>query len=430
MSRIQISGLRWIIIALLFVATLLAYLDLQELSVLAPLLRQKLNIDDTQYAFITQGFLLAYTITFCLGGFVVDKLGVRNGLVLSLAWCSIATGGHVLADTAGELAFWRFFMGLGYPGIFLAAARAVSEWYPVQERALVYGIYVSGATFGGIVAYPLVVWMSLSWSWRGPFLITALIGLVMSAVWYMVYRKPEVHPWVTPQERDYVRTGRVEEEDGATAAFTWKDALKTRPFWAVAIGRFISDSTWMFYVLWLAKFLVEKHGMSIADVGRYGWIPWAFANAGSVAGGWFSGRLIRRGVDTRVARLIVLGVCATVRAFTFVLDIPMPTPMLLALIGIFMMCTTSWQVNLSVMNVDNYPARLVSTVAGVTTSFGTFSSVFFQSIVAWLLVHYSYRPVLVLISALSVVAYIVVYLIVRHAPKPFTARLEAVRSAG
>jgi ACS family hexuronate transporter-like MFS transporter len=272
--------------------------------------------------------------------------------------------------------------------------------------------------------------MTLNWSWRGPFLTTGLIGLVVSALWFLVYRRPEVHPWVTPRERDHVRAGRIEEQGASSAAFTFKHVLKTRPFWAVAIGRFISDSTWMFYVLWLAKFLVDQHGMSIEDVGRYGWIPWAFANVGSAAGGWCSGLLIRRGVDTRAARLTVLAVCAGIRAFTFLLAIPMSTPLLLTLIGVLMMCTTSWQVNLSVMNVDNYPARLVSTVAGVTTSFGTLSSVFFQSIVAWFLLNYSYRPVLILISMLSVTAYIVVHLIVRHAPKPFTAELETARSAG
>jgi len=430
LKRIQIPSLRWIIAGLLFVETLLAYLDLQALSVLAPMLRQQLDIGDSRYAFITQGFLLAYTLTFCVGGFFVDKLGVRNGLALCLVATSVTTGCHAMANTSGELAFWRFLMGLSYPGIFLAAARTVSEWYPVQERAFVYGLYVSGATAGAIVAYPLVVWMTLKWSWRGPFVIMGVVGLLVSALWFLLYRRPDIHPWVTEKEREYVRTGRIQEDPASIAGFTWKNVIKTRPFWAVAIGRLIADSTWMFYVLWLAKFLVEEHGMKIEDVGRYGWIPWAFANVGGVAGGWCSGQLIRRGIEIRIARLIVLGICAGVRAFTFLLGIPMPTPVLLTFVGVLMMCTSAWQVNLSVMNVDNYPARLVSTVAGVTTSFGTFSSVFFQSVVAWFLLNYSYRPVFVLISVLSVTAYIVVHLIVRHAPKPLTTELEATGSAG
>src|SRR5207245_2689153 len=169
------------------------------------------GIDNKGYAFITQAFLIAYTITFLLGGIVIDRLGVRLGLGLCLFLWSAANAMHALAHNGTELAAYRFLLGLFYPGAFLAAARAVSEWYPPPERAFVYGIYVSGATVGSMVAYPMVIFLSTHWSWRAPFLVTGAAGLFLSFIWVLIYRRPEQHPWVTDRERDYVNLGRPVE---------------------------------------------------------------------------------------------------------------------------------------------------------------------------------------------------------------------------
>src|SRR5207249_317256 len=221
------------------------------------------------YAFITQAFLMAYTIMFLLGGPVIDRLGVRWGLGLSLFLWSAANAMHALAHNATELAAYRFLLGLFYPGAFLAAARAVSEWYPIRERALVYGIYVSGAMVGSVVAYPMVVTFSSQWSWRAPFLVTGGAGLLLSIVWILIYRHPEQHPWVTANERELVKLGRPVEKEGEVQP-ALKLVLKSPVLWAVGIGRFITDSTWMFYVLWMPKFLVGFQGLSLQQLGRIG----------------------------------------------------------------------------------------------------------------------------------------------------------------
>src|SRR5215472_14592561 len=201
----KISGLRWVIASLLFTETLLAYLDLQEMSVLAPVLAKTIGMTNSQYAFVAQGFLVSYSVAFLLGGLVIDKLGVRWGLGASIFCWSVANALHALANTPNELAICRFLLGLAYPAAFVAAARAVSEWYPPKERALVYGISVSGATFGAIVAFPIVAWMVAHWTWRAPFLVTGIIGVLLSPIWLMVYYPPEYHPWVTDKERQYVK---------------------------------------------------------------------------------------------------------------------------------------------------------------------------------------------------------------------------------
>jgi ACS family hexuronate transporter-like MFS transporter len=425
---VKIPSLRWWIAGLLFIETLLAYLDLQELSVLAPVLLKQLGIGNRQYGFITQSFLVAYTITFLLGGMVVDRLGVRRGLGFSLFLWSAANAMHALAHNGTDLAIYRFILGLFYPGAFLAAARAVSEWYPEQERAFVYGIYVSGATVGSIIAYPMVVTLSTLYSWRAPFVVTGVAGLLLSIVWLLIYRRPEEHRWITERERQYVSQGRPKDTETA-AGGPWKLVIPTRVLWAVGIGRFIGDSVWMFYVLWLAKFLVDSQGLSIAEMGRVGWIPFLFADFGSIGGGWISGLLIRRGMPTRRARYAVLTAVTVVRSLTFVLIFRYTTPVLIGLISIFVMCTTAWQVNLSVMLVDKFPARAVATAAGITTSFGTFSTVFFTGGVAWVVQRYSYRPVFFLLSFLSVFAYAVVRLILHGDTASQLTKMAAVQSS-
>lgn len=428
----KIPSLRWVIAALLFAETLLAYLDLQEMSVLAPVLAKTIGMTNSQYAFVTQGFLVSYTVAFLLGGMVIDKLGVRWGLGASIFCWSVANALHALANTPNELAVCRFLLGLAYPAAFVAAARAVSEWYPAQERALVYGISVSGATFGAIVAFPIVAWMVAHWTWRAPFLVTGIIGVLLSPIWLMVYHPPERHPWITNEERQYVKS--VSPGEKLEAGWRWTSLLKTRPFWAVGIGRFISDSVWVFYVIWFAKFLTDSQGLSMRQLGRVGWIPFLFADVGFIGGGWLSGKLIKRGMTTRRARIALLTGTTVVRAFTFVLIARYSTPVLLLLVGIFVLCTTAWQVNLSVLLVDSYDPRVLATASGFTTSFGTFSTILFTAAVGWLLLHYSYRPVFVLLSVLSVVSYVAVLAILggtgaRARSETPTARLSESAAA-
>lgn len=406
MTPREIPPVRWLIAGVLFLETLVAYLDMQELAVLAPMLRKELGVGNNEYATITQAFLIAYTVSFLLGGLVIDRLGVRRALAIALTWWSIACALHAFANSPMELALCRMLLGLAYPAAFLSAARAVSEWYPPQERGFVYGLYISGATFGAIVAYPMVTWMSMVWNWRAPFLLTGIAGLVLVGAWLLIYYSPEAHPWVTAVEREYVTRDRPSVEVGTASPLP--ALVRSRVFWAVGLGRFIADNTWMFYALWLSKFLAEGNGLPMATVGAVGWIPFLFADIGGIAGGWFSGRLIRKGYAPRQARVAVLLLVSVVRTFTFVLAFQYSLPVLVALLSLFMMCTTAWQTNLNVMLVDTFPSRMIATAAGLTTSLGTLSSVFFTRGVAWLVEHHSYRPVFALISVLTVIGFAVV----------------------
>jgi ACS family hexuronate transporter-like MFS transporter len=251
--------------------------------------------------------------------------------------------------------------------------------------------------------------MTAQWTWRAPFLVTGALGILLSPIWLLVYHPPEHHPWVTEKERQYVKS--VSPGERLEPGWHWTSLLKTRTFWAVGIGRFISDSVWVFYVIWFAKFLTDAQGLSIRQMGKVGWIPFLFADIGFIGGGWLSGRLIKGGMASRPARITVLTGVTLVRAFTFILAARYSTPILLLLVGIFVLCTAAWQVNLSVLLVDSFDPRVLATASGFTTSLGTFSTILFTAAVGWIVQHYSYRPVFVLLSVLSLASYGAVVLI-------------------
>jgi len=431
----RLPSVRWIIAVFIFAETMLAYVDLQALSVLAPLLSEKLKITDVQYALITQAFLVAMTISFLLGGFLIDRLGVRWGLALSLAWWSVADILHVFASTPRELAICRFLLGLGYPGAFMSAARAISEWYPPQERGIVYGLSTAGATVGAVAAYPTVVWITSHHGWQAAFVYTGAAGLFFAAGWLMVYYNPAQHPWASKEELAYIKSEVV----GTSRIVSLQPVsgprlLRDRTFWAVAIGRFVGDNPWVFYAFWLPKFLAE-HGLGMAQIGRIGWIPFVFADLGSVGGGWLSGRLIQRGFSPRRARVTLLTLGLPVLSFVFVLGLIRSEYVLIALLSIFTMFTTSWLVNLNVIIVDSFPQSTIATLTGLTTCAGTFGGVFFTFAVGRVVQNYSYRPVFFVMALLSVSAYILVRWILPREEKQqevfvFARDCDVSKSAG
>jgi ACS family hexuronate transporter-like MFS transporter len=400
----KLPGVRWIIAGFIFAETMLAYVDLQVLSVLAPLLSEKLKITNTQYALITQAFLVGMTISFLLGGSLIDRLGVRWGLALSLAWWSVADILHIFATTPMGLATCRFLLALGYPGAFMAAARAISEWYPPQERGIVYGLSTAGATVGAVVSYPTVVWITSHYGWQAAFVYTGVAGLFFVVGWLLVYYSPAQHPWASKEELAYVEAGTGTPVVSLAAP---TGLLRDRTFWAVAVGRFVGDNPWVFYAFWLPKFLAE-HGLSLAEIGRIGWIPYVFADLGSVGGGWLSGKLIQRGFSPQRARVSLLTLGLPVLSFVFVLGSIRSELALIALLSLFMMFTTSWLINLNVIVVDTFPPRMIATTTGMTTCAGTFGGVFFTYAVGRIVQSYSYRPVFFVMALLSLSAYVLV----------------------
>ena len=292
---VRVSKLRWAILAMLFAATVLNYVDRQTLSILASQVQKDLGIDDLGYARIVQSFLIAYALSYLGAGWVTDKLGAKLTLALFLGWWSLANMATGWVRNAAQLGFARLMLGIGEPGVYTAGPKAVAEHFPLQERGFAIGVYTAGAMIGATIAPPLIAWLSLQYGWRAAFVVTGAAGFVWLAVWLLVYRSP-----------DGAEPARTKEP------IRWGPILRDRRVWGLAVARMIADPVWYFYLFWFPKYLTDERGMGLMQVASVAWIVYLAADVGSIGGGWFSGRLIRAGIAPARSRLIAMTCAAAV----------------------------------------------------------------------------------------------------------------------
>src|SRR5258706_3805204 len=302
----QIGHYRWVICGLLFFATTINYIDRAVLGVLAPDLQKKFTWTDTQYGDINMAFSAAYAIGFLLAGWFLDRVGTRIGYTVSLVIWSFAAASHALARSALGFSLARFFLGLGEAGNFPAAIKTTAEWFPRRERAFATGIFNAGSNIGALLARLLVPIIALKWGWQAAFSATGSIGFIWVALWLPLYRNPEQHPLVSPQELALIQS---DGQEPATKV-PWIKLLPHRQTWAFAAGKFLTDPIWWFYLTWSAKFFADKFKVDLKSIGPPLITIYLLADIGSVAGGWLSSWLIKRGNSPNVSRKVALSECA------------------------------------------------------------------------------------------------------------------------
>ncbi|MCU1257302.1 MAG: major facilitator superfamily 1, partial [Bryobacterales bacterium] len=270
--------LRWAFIAFAFVATVINYLDRQTLSVIAPVLRQKLHFGDIEYSRMVTAFLLAYTIGNAISGSMIDRLGTRWGYAVCMLWWSAASLLHAFARSAFSLGACRFLLGIGEAGNWPAAVKVVAEWFPDRERALASGVFNSGSSIGAMIAPPLVAWIVLRFGWPSAFFSIGAIGFVWVAIWLRFYFTPPA----------------VKKEALAPPPPTM-GLLRERFVWSLMLAKIFFDPAWYFYIFWFPQYLSSVRHFDLAKIGIYGWIPFLTADVGNLAGGAFAALLLRRG---------------------------------------------------------------------------------------------------------------------------------------
>src|SRR4051794_31451665 len=247
------SHVRWTVCALLFFATTINYVDRQVLSILAKTLEKEIGWNDIEYGYITAAFQAAYAIGLLTAGRLMDRLGTRKGYGLAITVWSLAAMAHAAATSAVTFGIARAMLGLGEAANFPACIKTVAEWFPKKERALATGIFNSGANIGNIVTPALVPLLTEHFAWNGTFVITGLTGFLWLVFWLWLYRKPEEHPGVSQAELDLINSDPRE----STAAIPWAKLIPRKETWAFAIGKFLTDPIWWFYLFWLPKYLQE-----------------------------------------------------------------------------------------------------------------------------------------------------------------------------
>jgi ACS family hexuronate transporter-like MFS transporter len=376
----RIPRLRWIVITLIFCATVVNYIDRQTVSVLKKSISDDLGLSNADYAAIQNSFLVFYGISQMVSGRLYDRIGTRLGFVFSIVVWSFAAVMHAFARTASSFRLWRAVLGFGEAGNWPGAAKAVGEWFPVRERALGMGIFNTGAALGGAVSTPIIAWLATAYGWRSTFVLTGVLGFAWLLAWLLVYRTPERHPWITDEERSYILDGRGAATSGEELQWNpgWRGLLKYRQTWAVVLGRFITDPIWWLYVFWLPSYFQDARGFSLAQIGWSAWFPFLCAGVGALTGGWASGHLIGKGWPVDRARKAVMAAGALLTpAGIFAMWADSPYVALL-LMGVVLFGFQVWVNNLQTLPSDFFPRSAVASVFGLGGTSAAIASVIYN----------------------------------------------------
>lgn len=396
----KIKGMRWWIVVLLFLAAVLNYVDRQTLSALAPTIQGDLNMDDNDYANVVNIFLVGYTIAYLISGRVTDKIGTRAGMAFFVAWWSIANMLTAAARGVTSLSTYRFMLGLGEAGVWPAASKAVSEWFPAKERGVAIGLYTMGATIGATIAPYIVIplathtytqtmpvianMLGQGTGWRLAFIITGIIGLLWLIPWIITYRKPDKSKLITASELNIIQESEAKESpEGAETknVWSWKQVLLFRGTWLLLIGRLITDPVWYFYQFWFPKYLTTDRGLNQEEL-KITWLIYLAAGIGSLLGGLLSGGLIKRGSTPASSRMWVMLGCACMMPLSpFIAEV---TGLSFSMVLTFctVLASLAWLTNISALVVDVVPKHSLGTVFSVVAAGSTVGGIIMNMIVA------------------------------------------------
>lgn len=388
------SRLRWLMIALVFTATAINYLDRQTLSVVVPVLMTQFHMTAGAYSRVIFAFMLAYTIMNAVSGPLIDRLGTRIGYALTTAWWSVAAVLHSLATGVWSLGVYRFLLGMGEAGNWPAGVKVVTEWFPVKERALASGIFNSGSALGAIIAPPLVVWIVLIEGWRAPFAVIGAAGLVWVVVWLAIYR--------TPKE--------VVDEVSLPPAPPWS-LFRTRFVWSFTVAKLFLDPVWYFYIFWFPEYLKRARHFDLASIGEYAWIPFLVAGAGNILGGWLSSVLLQRALSVTVARKIAVSVFIVLMT-SAIPAVLVPEPAVsIALVSLAMLGYTGVTANMLAFPADAFPKNVVASIWGLAGTGSGFGGMVFALATGWLVDRYSYVPVFIGFGLIPLAALAIIWFI-------------------
>ena len=387
---------RWWILAMLFCVTMINFIDRQTLSVTAPKLREIFQLSNTQYGIIVSAFQFGMVAGEFPMGWLMDRQGARSGLTFAVIWWSIANSMHALARSLTHFALFRFWLGTGECGNFSGGNKVVAQWFPVKERAFAVGIFNSASMIGTMVAPFLIVPVLHRYGWQTAFLVPSVLGMIWAAVWWRFYRSPEDHPHLSPAEAAYIRSDQAPGPSGPRP--TNRQLLRHKEVWGLMLCRLLVGPVVQFYIYWLPEYLYRQRGFTLTDVAFFAWVPFFFGDLGSVSGGWASGFLIRRGYSVRAARVITMGVGATLCFMSLAVVLVKTIPVALFAICVVLFGHTTVSANMFAAMSDLFPSSAVARVTGLTGIASGLSGMAFPLMTGWLVDHVSYTPVFAMAS--------------------------------
>ena len=411
----RVGNYRWMIVALLFAATVINYIDRQMLGVLKPLLQSDLGWSERDYAGVVFWFQTAYAIGYIGFGRIVDLIGARLGYAVAFVIWTIAHIAHGGVYTVTQFAAARFGLGIGEAGNFPAGIKAVTEWFPAKERAFAIGLFNAGANIGAIITPLVVPLLTVAYGWRAAFVITGLATSVWLVFWLVMYRRPREHKRVSATELAYIEQDPVDP----VTQIPWARIAATKETWAYALGKFCIDPIWWFFLFWLPGYLATRYELNILQFGPPLVAIYLLSDVGSVAGGWASSRMMKAGKSVNFARKATMLGCAFAVTPIFFAQSYDNLWVAVLVIGIATAAHQAFSANLYTLPSDLFPRSAVGSVIGIGGTAGAVGGMIFTLYTGEILERIgSYTPIFIVAGSAYFVALGIIHLL--------TPRLERV----
>lgn len=405
-----IPHLRWYIAVLLCLASALNYLDRQTLAVLIDTIKTELNLNNADYGAINFWFLASYGVMYAGSGLIIDRIGTRRGFVLFVVGWSIANMLHMFATAVSHFSFFRFLLGVFEPGSFTGGVRAVSEWFPMRDRALAVGIFNAGTAFGSMAAVPIVSVIALQWGWRAGFFVTGALGLVWATAWWVLYKLPRDHPRITDEERNLILRDQSETPHGDRPV-PLRTLLRMRETWGCILVRALTDPISYFLLFWIPVYFQQRHGFDLKSMAMFVWIPYAVAAVGNVCSGAIPRFLISRGWQLDTARKTTMTAMTALMFAGCVLSTQVTKwELALALVATMTFCHAGWG-NI-ILPAEVFPKNAVGTITGFGGMLGSWMGALSQLFMGGIVDRYGFAPIFVAIAGLYPLALGVVFVLV------------------
>lgn len=410
MAKPPIKHLRWYIAGMLCLASQLNYLDRQTFSVLAGTIQKELHLDDHDYSVITTTFLWTYACAYAISGFAVDWLGTRRSFLFFVSGWSIANMLHALARTLPGLAFFRGLLALMEPANFPGGVKAVSEWFPVRERALAIGIFNSGTAIGNAAAVPIVAFLTLNYGWRSAFVFTGALGFVWVFIWYFSYHLPKDHPRLGAEERELIMAGREDVNAPENQNVSVRQILRMPEAWACMLARMLTDPISYFLFFWTPKYLETERHFDLKQIGMFAWIPFAALTVGNLTGGALPRYLISRGWTLNRARKSTMLFVSIGMVFACYFVTHAATPgWAIFFLSLVMFGHAAWG-NIT-LAAEVLPRSAIGRVTGFGGFLGGIAGGITQLVIGGVVMHYGYGYIFAVCSVMYLVALGVVHLL-------------------
>ncbi len=398
--------LRYWIVILVAVATVINYIDRGALGFLWPEISKELELTEFDYAIILNVFTFAYAFGQSIFGKIFDWIGTRMGFILSIVVWSAATILHAFARGLLSFAIFRAILGVAEAGNWPGATKANAEWFPINERALAQGIFNSGAAIGGIVSAPIIgllfVWLG---SWQATFVAIGLLGFLWLVPWMIVYKSgPDAHPWITAEEREYILTGQrnVETNEVADYAPDTKEILTRKESWGVILASFFIDPIWWLFVGWLPIYLLNTYGFGVEEIAVYAWIPYVGAMFGAWFGGLLAGNRLKAGWTVNRTRKTVITLGGVIMLVSLLLTTMASTPLTAVLImGVILFGFQTAVGNIQTLPSDFYSGKSVGSLAGFAGTAAKLAVVLLNFLIPVITVN-SYTPAFLVGAGLAI----------------------------